>query len=168
MALVFSIVVAIFVGGLATPKRHVASRMIDLSATPDAVWKVIRDVTNYPDWRDEIQSVQIEPSADGGFRWTEVGRSKSLSYIALTDEPPHRFTSQIADQDLGYSGEWRYVITLEGSGTRLTITEEGEVANPVFRFFGTHFIGFTGSIDAYLRDLAAELGEHSKPQAVEA
>jgi Polyketide cyclase / dehydrase and lipid transport len=166
MALVVSLVAAIFVGGLATPRHHVVSRTLLLRASPEAVWELVRNVGDYADWRDEIQSVTVAAHTDGELRWTEVGRQRSVSYRATVDEPPHRFASQIADEDLGYAGEWQYDITPADGGTRITITETGQVGNPFFRFFGTHFIGFTAGIDTYLRDLSAQLGEHAKPQPV--
>ena len=168
MALLVSTVVAILVGGMATPRHHVASRTILLRAAPESVWQLVRTVTDYPDWRDDIQSVTSAGDSDGQLRWTEVGRQQSVSYRATVDEPPNRFASQITDDDLGYSGEWQYVITATESGTRLTITETGQVGNPVFRFFGTHFVGFTRGIDAFLRDLAVQLGEEARPQPVTA
>jgi len=164
MALLVSIVVAILVGGMATPRRHVATRTLVLRASPDTVWQLIRTVHKYPDWRDDTQSVSVSADSEGPLQWTEVGRQKSVSYRATLDEAPHRFSSQITDDDLGYTGEWQYVITPTDSGTRVTITETGEVGNPMFRFFGTHFVGYTREIDACLRDLAQHLGEHAKPQ----
>lgn len=166
MALLASVLAAVLVGGLATPRSHVASRTIELTAAPLKVWSVIHTVADYSDWRDDIQSVTIASNDGGPLRWTEVGRQRSVSYVATVVEPPHRFTSQIADEDLGYSGEWEFVITPTERGTRVTITESGQVGNPIFRFFGTHFVGFTREIDAYLRDLALHLGERAKPQAV--
>lgn len=166
MALLVSIVVAILVGGLATPRHHVASRTLLVRAAPLAVWEIVRNVANYPDWRDDIYSVTIASDNDGQLRWTEVGRQRSVSYVATMDEAPHRFSSQITDEDLGYSGEWQYVLTPTDSGTRVTITESGQVGNPIFRFFGTHFVGYTRRIDTFLTELALHLGEHTKPQPV--
>jgi hypothetical protein len=165
MALLVSAVCAIFVGGLATPRAHVASRAIVLTAAPETVWQLVRDVKNYPDWRDDVYSVHIDSGSVDEMRWTELG-SGSLSYVAVTDEAPTRFAARIADQDLSYSSEWRYVLSPEGTGTRLVISDHGEVGNPMFRFFRTHFIGFTGNIDKYLSNLAVQLREHAKPQPV--
>lgn len=166
MALLVSLVAAIVVGGLATPRAHVASRTIQLRASPQAVWELVHNVAGYPDWRDDIQSVSVSTEGNAPLQWTEVGRQKSLSYRASAVDAPHRFASQIADDDLGYSREWLYVITPTDGGTRVTITESGQVGNPVVRFFSTHFIGYTRAIDTYLTELALQLGEHSKPEAV--
>lgn len=167
MALVVSIVLAVLVGGFVTPRKHTAARTVVLRAAPEAVWKLVRTVTEYPNWRDDLQSVEMIAGNDPRPAWTEIGLTKSVSYRAELDEAPTRFTARILDEDLGYSGEWQYVIAPFNGGTRLTITEVGEVANPVFRFFG-NFIGYTRSIEAYMNNLAAELRENAKPEPVAA
>ena len=168
MALFVSLVIATLVGGLATPRKHSVGRTIALHAPPEKVWALIRTVKDYPNWREEIMRVEEMAGNDPRPAWTEIGRQKSLSYTAVTDEPPVRFTARIMDDDLGYSGEWQYVITPCTEGTRLTITEHGEVGNLMFRFISTHLIGHTRTIDAFLRDVALELGELAKPEPANA
>ena len=163
MALVVSIVLAVLVGGFATPRKHTAARTIVLKAAPETVWALVRTVTDYPNWRDDLQAVEPMAGNDPRPAWTEIGLTKSVSYRADLDEAPTRFTARILDDDLGYAGEWQYVIAPFAGGTRLTITEVGEVSNPVFRFFG-NFVGYTRGVDAYLNNLAAELREQAKPQ----
>ena len=168
MALVVSLVIATLVGGLATPRQHMVGRTIVLRAAPERVWALVRAVKEYPNWREEIMSVEEMVGNDPRPAWTEIGRQKSLSYIAITDEPPSRFTARILDDDVGYSGEWQYVITPSAHGTRLTITEHGEVGNLMFRFISAHLIGHTRTVDAFLRDVALELGELAKPEPASA
>ncbi|MEO7360932.1 MAG: SRPBCC family protein [Gemmatimonadaceae bacterium] len=163
MAFVVSIVLAVLVGGFATPRKHMAARTIVLKAAPESVWTLVRTVADYPKWRDDLQAVELMAGNDSRPAWTEIGLSKSVSYRADLDQPPTRFTARILDEDLGYSGEWQYVISPFEGGTRLTITEHGEVGNTVFRFFG-NFVGHTRTIDAYLSNLAAELREHARPE----
>ncbi len=166
MATLVSVAIAIIVGGLATPRKHVASRALVLSKSPmEKVFHVVRTVQNYPDWRDDIQSVSVS-SENGQTAWTETGRQGSISYIATVDDTPTRFVARIIDDDLGYSGEWHYNLSPAGNGTRLVITEKGEVGNPIFRFFGAHVLGHTRTIDSYMRDLAMQLNEQAKPEAV--
>jgi hypothetical protein len=42
----------------------------------------------------------------------------------------------------------------QSQGCLLTITEEGEIYNPVFRFVSRFVIGYTATIDGYLARLA--------------
>ena len=52
------------------------------------------------------------------------------------------------------------IVTPEGSGTRLTITERGEVYNPVFRFMSRFVFGHTASLDRFAESLRAHLSAH--------
>ncbi|HEY8375856.1 MAG TPA: hypothetical protein VIK91_05165, partial [Nannocystis sp.] len=63
------------------------------------------------------------------------------------------------DIHLPYSGRWVFQFApTESGGTRLTLTEVGDVTNPVLRLFGTA-VGFEGSIKEYLADLRAHLSK---------
>ena len=48
---------------------------------------------------------------------------------------------------------------LEESGgkTKVTITENGEVYNPIFRFVSKFIIGYSATANRYLADLRSEL-----------
>ena len=54
---------------------------------------------------------------------------------------------------LPFSGTWTYELRPSGSGTELTLTEDGEVANPIFRVMQKLFFSPYGTIDTYLADL---------------
>ena len=45
-----------------------------------------------------------------------------------------------------------------GEVTSLTVTEDGEVQNPLFRFVSRFIMGQTATIDQYLRALGRKLG----------
>ena len=72
--------------------------------------------------------------------------------------------TRITDTDLGYAGKWTYVFAAEGRDTRLTITEDGEVSNVIFRFLSRYAFGHTATIDAYLTNLGRHFGENVTPQ----
>ncbi len=54
-----------------------------------------------------------------------------------------------------FGGTWTYVLVPDVAGTRLTITEDGEVYNPLFRFLSRFVFSQTATIDTYLRHLEA-------------
>lgn len=72
--------------------------------------------------------------------------------------------TRILDTNLGYSGKWTYVFASENGGARLTITEDGEVSNALFRFMSRYVFGHTATLDAYLSSLARRFGEDTTPQ----
>ncbi len=46
----------------------------------------------------------------------------------------------------------------DNTGTRLTITENGEVYNPIFRFMSRFVFGHTATMDQFLSDLKKRVG----------
>jgi hypothetical protein len=46
----------------------------------------------------------------------------------------------------------------------LRITEDGEIRNPIFRFVARFFLGYTATMEAYLRDLGRRFGETVQPE----
>jgi hypothetical protein len=61
--------------------------------------------------------------------------------------------TRIADKTLTFGGAWTYELSPQGGGTRLVITEHGEVYNPLFRFMSRFVFGHTATLDRYLADL---------------
>jgi hypothetical protein len=56
-------------------------------------------------------------------------------------------------------GTWTFEFVPEGDGTRLTITERGEVYNPIFRFMSRFVFGHTATMDAFVENLGKRIGE---------
>jgi hypothetical protein len=159
MAAIAAVVVAVVVGGLATPKAHIASRSILIRAPQQTVWTNVRDVAQYAEWRLELESVELVDPELPGVRWREISTNGSVTFGSTEDIAPTRFTAVVLDDDLPWTGSWSWDLNAEGDATRVTVTERGEVANPIFRFIGTHFIGFTKTMDRYLKALAVRCGD---------
>lgn len=158
MGLLVAVVAALVIGGIVTPRTHVASRSVTVPGDVETVWRVIRDVRAYASWRPELLE-SVASIGDEGEEWREATRGQSVRFGVTADEPPHRFAARILDDDLPYSGEWTWELAPASvDTTRVTVTERGEVGNPVFRFIGAHLIGHTATIDNYLRALAIRLG----------
>jgi uncharacterized protein YndB with AHSA1/START domain len=152
--------------GYMLPVAHVASRTVTLRAAPADVWATITDVAAYPTWRSDVDSVEVLPPVDGRQHWRERGSNGEIAYLMTRADPPSRLVTRIADQSLPFGGEWEYEITPEGTGSRIVITERGEVYNPLFRFVSRFIMGHTATIDAYLRALASKFGETVPPTTV--
>ena len=45
----------------------------------------------------------------------------------------------------------------DGEGTRVTLTENGEIYNPVFRFMARFVFGYDGTMRTYLDGLEARM-----------
>ena len=175
MKLLIYIVVAI-VGGLVLivgivaligstlPETHDVSRSIVLHKSPQDVYAVIRDFASAPKWRADVKQVDVETSQGGPVYFREVAKHGTVNYELTEDIPAQRIVTRIRDTDLGYSGQWTYTLSPENGGTRVTIREDGEVSNVLFRFMSRYVFGTASTIDTYLASLAKHFGEEAAPQ----
>lgn len=147
------VVGAVLLVGMMLPQNHVATRTASIAAQPEKVWAVITGVSGYPAWRTGIDSVEALP-LDGKLAWREISGGDRISYEEVTSEPPSHFVVRITDRGLPFGGSWDYRLAPDGAGTRITITERGEVYNPLFRFVSRFVMGHTSTIDKYLGDLS--------------
>jgi hypothetical protein len=150
--------------GARLPKAHVASRSILLQQSPKNVYAVVRDFGSAPSWRPDVKQMEVEPQGAGPMYFREVGKNGTTNYELVEDLPAERMVTRIRDTDLGYSGQWTYVLTAENGGTRVTIREDGEVSNVLFRFMSRYVFGHTATMDSYLTALAKRFGEETVPQ----
>lgn len=149
--------------GAALPRAHVASRTVRLPASRERVWALLTDPAGFPRWRDDVRSVDLLPPRDGRAAWREHSRHGRITFEVVSSNPPHALTTAIADRDLPFGGTWEYALTPDGDGTRLVVTERGEVYNPIFRFMSRFVFGHTATIDAFLRALGRALGATVQP-----
>ena len=71
--------------------------------------------------------------------------------------------TRITDKSLPFGGSWEYLVTSEGTGSRVQITERGEVYNPVFRFVSRFIMGHSATASAFLKALGAKFGGQVSP-----
>jgi hypothetical protein len=142
--------------GYTLPKGHVASRDMAIPAAPERVFAVLQDVEKYPQWRSDVKSVEVLARAPV-LRWREHGSDGAITFEVQEAQKPTRMVGRIADPSLAFGGSWTYILQPEGNGTRLSITEDGEVYNPIFRFMSRFVFGHTATMDKYLADLAAHI-----------
>jgi hypothetical protein len=153
--------------GSVLPREHVAARRLRISPDAEPVWQRITDHPREPDWRRKLDAVERQPDRDGHPVWREVHGSSSMTFETVELTPPVRIVRRIADRGLPFGGAWTIeVAPATGGGTSVTVTEHGEVYNPVFRFVSRYVLGHTRTIDAYLEDLAASFGERAEPGPV--
>lgn len=150
-------VVSMALIGASLPLKHTVTRSATFKASPHQVWDII---SGPPTWRPDVTHYEELPARDGHRVWIEYGKADSkMTYEAVESEPPHKLVTRIADPHLPFGGTWSYEITptAEG-GSTLTITEHGEVYNPIFRFISRYVMGYTATLDRYLRGLRNKLG----------
>ncbi len=131
-----AVLVALVLGalgfGATLPVAHVATRTKRLPAQPQVVWGLINDPVATKGWGGNVKTEVVEQ-----------------------DEPRLLTTKIVGEKAFG--GTWTYELAPEGhEATTLTITERGEIYNPLFRTV-MRLMGHTRTIDAYLAKLETAL-----------
>jgi uncharacterized protein YndB with AHSA1/START domain len=168
-AILVGIVVVIAIIGVLLPRDHVATVTAAIPAPPDKVWAAITNVQAFPDWRHDLQRVEIDTQRTTSTTWWEHSRHGRVRMAIDVAEPPHRLVVRIADKDLPFGGAWEYVITpdaADATRSRVTVTERGYVSNPIFRFVSRFVMGHYASLESYLRALGKKFGAEVNPTRV--
>lgn len=151
---VLALIVAI--GGAMLPKAHTASRTARVAMPPESLYALISDVDRFQLWRGDLKGLRRLPDKDGKPAWIEdVGGMKiPMRFERL--ERPALLVARIDTSDLAFGGAWTYRIAPAPGGSDLTITEDGEVYNVIFRFMSKFVFGHHATMDAYLKNVQAK------------
>lgn len=168
VAALFLLVAVMAAVGAMLPKGHAATVRARFTAAPAAVWSVLADYAKFAEWRSDVTSVEILPPSGGRAAYREIGKNGKITYEVVESDAPKRLKARIADEKLPFGGSWTWRIEPEGDGCTVTITEDGEVYNPLFRFLSKFVFGHTGTMDAFLRALGKKFGEDVAPEVIAA
>jgi len=159
LALLLLAIGVVFLIGWRLPQSHEASVEREYAAAPERVFHEISTPREYPRWRSGVQKVDILPdSGDRLQRFREYALGDEVTYVIEEKVPGQRFVTTIDDEDLPYGGSWIFELAPSATGTRLRITEAGEVYNPFFRFVSRFIMGHTRGLETYHDDLGKRLG----------
>lgn len=154
-----AVVAVILIIGALLPRQHRASREITLRRSPENVFALVRNFEGAAGWRPDLKRVEILEPVDDHIRFREHAKDGSVTYEVVQELPNERLVTRIVDRDLGYSGSWTYEFFPAADGTRLRITEDGDVSNIVFPFISRFVFGHSATIDTYLAAVRAKLGD---------
>lgn len=150
--------------GFTLPRHHHATSRAFFHAPPDSVWAVVAGIERSPEWRTDLTGVRRLPDRGGHPVWEQDSRGGAWPLELTRVTPPTKLVAAVADSAQGYGGAWTYTLASERGGTRVTVTEEGFVDNPMFRFLAHFVFGLHSSQQQYLRDLGRRLGETVVPE----
>ncbi|MGQ0767242.1 MAG: SRPBCC family protein [Gemmatimonadota bacterium] len=157
-ALLIALMAAI---GSTLPVAHVATRSVALTAPPESVFAVVSHFVAAASWRSDLDSVTLiapgQPAEGRLGRFREFGDNGAMTLEVVESTSPARLVTKIVDEG-PFGGAWVYQVTPQGAGSRLTITEHGEVFNPWFRFVSRFVIGHAATLERYLTDVARRFG----------
>ena len=143
------LILTMFITGSTLPKEHTATATVTFTSNREEVWAVLADFQAWPSWRSDLS--EIKP---GNNSFSEVNKDGEVVDYRIEDfTAPERIITRITTADLPYGGSWTYELSPSDNGCSLTITENGEVYNPMFRFMSKYMFGHTATMDQYLADL---------------
>ncbi len=117
--------------GAMLPRNHVAHGTLRLRQPPQAIWPVV----------------------------TEIAAASAVPVDVIESVPPHRLVTRVKETETMFGGTWTITISPAPDGSTLSVTEDGWVANPFFRFVSRFVIGQRRTIDAYLDNIAKRFHE---------
>jgi uncharacterized protein YndB with AHSA1/START domain len=160
VGLLVVLVLLVVVIGYLLPKHHTASKTARLKRPPQEVWEVVRDLAGADAWWPAVKKAERLSDRDGRevYRQT-LKNGPPLTMEVVESDPPRRLVTRIVDENLPFGGTWTYEIEPAEGGSRITVTEDGEVYNPVFRFMSRFVFGYTATMESYLKALGARFGE---------
>jgi hypothetical protein len=159
LGVVAALLVVIVLVGYMLPVKHRAQITTMIAAPPDQVYAIITNVAAFPEWRTGVRSVEVLPSPDGKRRWREVSKNGTIPFVAESANPPTTLVTRIDSKSLPFGGTWTYEVQPDADGrSRLQITEDGEIYNPIFRVVSRFLIGYEGTLREYVTDVQRKLG----------
>jgi hypothetical protein len=144
--ILIGLVLIIVIIGYLLPVKHTSSVQVSINASPAEVWARLTDFSGYPAWRSDVKSVNVRSAVE----WVEVNdRGDSLPLKIITLDAGQRLVTQIEGQNLPFGGGWEFRLKNNGDSTSVTITENGEVYNPLFRFVSKFIMGHNATLKKY-------------------
>ena len=122
-----SVVGVVALVGYFMPVGHVASRTADFNKPPEQVFALMSNPATYQQWWDgaTVKSEVVESAPPGKIVTKVVGETQ-------------------------FGGTWTIEIAPIPTGSRVTITERGEIYNVVFRALSKFVFGYTGTMESCL------------------
>jgi hypothetical protein len=117
--------------GSMLPRTHKASRTLRVKRSPAEVWPALMQAT----------------------------QASSTPVDVLESSPPHRLVTRVTEKETNFGGTWTVAVAPVPDGSTVTVTEDGWVANPIFRVVSRFVIGHHSTMDAVLTQVAKGLNE---------
>jgi hypothetical protein len=124
--------------GYFLPVKHDVSRSAEFNRSPHEVYALISDLQSYREW------------------WPENATNVAI----IENTPPVRFTTKIIGET-AFGGTWTIDVVPTANGSRMTVTERGEIHNVIFRTLSKFVFGYTSTMESFLRAAQRQLTTHN-------
>jgi hypothetical protein len=131
------------------PVKHIAVVKRSFTIKPHELWAILTDFRSYKMWRSGLKSVE----AIDHKQWKEESSHGVILYELEVGEIDKQLITRIVSDNLPFGGYWYFQLTETAQGCNLSITENGEVYNPIFRFMSKFMFGQESTVRQYMADL---------------
>ncbi len=144
--------------GNSLPRTHTVRVTRLFSAPQDELWSLMADFAAQTRWRKDLSSVDRAEDRDGNRVWTERYKGRQVMTMETLERvEPTRLVRKISEDNGPFSGRWEIDLEPFGDATQVTITEVGQIDNPIARLVMKHVMGEDTYIKSYLDALTAHL-----------
>jgi carbon monoxide dehydrogenase subunit G len=150
---------SIYLYGMVLPSAYSSTASTVISAPPSDVWATMVDWESQESWRKDIEAFELVSDVDPVTFELEFKGGQVLRYVqsdVVANE--HLVWTGLGVHDPTLDARWTVDLVAEGDGTRVTVTETGDIEGPVARVINYNLVGMYLMPRLYLIDLAAHHG----------
>lgn len=157
LLVLLGLVLLMLIIGMLLPAERVGKRQVQYNATPETVYKVVINNTDFS-YRSDLKDLVILERHGEMEVWDEISRNGGrIRFKTTKKEPYSRYEFDIV-QGNGFTGHWigEFQETDEG-GTLFTSTELIRIKNPFINVLSYLLIDLEKLMDVYQSDLGNKL-----------
>lgn len=150
------LVVLVFVVGMLLPKQRTFVKKATFKSAPERVFRLVRDVEHQAAWRNDVQEIKVIDAQS----WTEVPkRGTPITFKVKQSIENQLFEIEIVEPK-SFTGYWVGTFQeTKAGGTEVVFKEVVVIANPFLRIMALLFVDLNSTMDVYVTNLKAQLGE---------
>ena len=125
----------VWLAGILVGPHYSVNASLHVEATPEAIWKALKAVENYPLWRSDVTLVELAATKPD-MTWKEYdGKGRLSVFTNAGSVLPGKWVSQITSgANPMHARRTLLIVAMEAGGTLIEAKEEGEISNPLERF----------------------------------
>jgi len=159
LGVVVTLGLLVVVVGALLPVKHQAACRAVLRQPAAAVFAAITDAANFPSWRKDLQAVEPLPDQAGRRCYREQSKFGPIDLRVEELVSDRKLVTRVVTEGSPFGGTWTWRLEPRGGGTDVTVTENGEVHNLVFRALARFVFGHTATLRSVLKALGENFGE---------
>jgi hypothetical protein len=152
--------VAVYAWGMSVPEHYAATVVAQVPGDPVTVFAALSDPERRPQWAPGVARIgQVSDDLLGRPVWRELDPTNDrFEFSVVSAEFPVWCTTTTKPEEIGVAATWTWTVAPAGTGTAVTLSEEGEISNPLFRGIWALRYGAYQQVEQDLAALSRHLG----------